>query len=158
MANEGLIKFDWPDTGILTFTANILKPDSSIRQAAIAFSDTGHLGRYKNTTSIPIIIAGDSIKIYRAGVWVDTEPYRPEVDATATLKAMTGITEGGTWTWEKTEKIRNAFMAGNWRVKPTDATKQELMDAEEETEVILEQTITRRPGSGETYREITVKI
>ncbi len=229
MANEGLIKFDWPDTGILTFTADILKADSSTRQAAIAFSDAGHLGRYKNTTSIPTIVAGDSIKLYKAGDWVSTEPYQPEVDVvtinkaiqTATLdtiksetntiagdvenidgdpmrgtdganqvvpmsdgdsklehsatrtsisnlnnlsqaditnamKAMMGITEGGTWSWEKVLKITTAFAAGNWR-KKSDTT-DELLDAEDGTTVILEQTITRSPASGSNFRTITVKI
>ncbi len=74
------------------------------------------------------------------------------------MKAMTGITEGGTWTWEKVLKITTAFAAGNWRVKPTDASKQELMDAENKTTVILEQDITKSPTVGNKYRNIVVKI
>ncbi len=76
----------------------------------------------------------------------------------AAIKAMTGITEGGTWTWEKIMKITTAFMAGDWRVKATDASVQQLMDAENGTTVILEQSITRSPATGSKYRDITVKI
>lgn len=74
------------------------------------------------------------------------------------MKAITGLTVGGTWTWEKTEKIRNAWMAGNWRVKETDPDVQELLDAEDGTTVILEQDLTRSPTPGNKYRDITVKI
>jgi len=76
----------------------------------------------------------------------------------AAIKAITGITEGGTWTWEKVMTIMAAFIAGNWRVKTADSTKQELMDAENGTTVILEQSITRSPAAGSKYRDITVKI
>ena len=76
----------------------------------------------------------------------------------AAMKAMTGITEGGTWTWEKVLKITTAWIAGNWRVKSSDTTVQELMDAENGTTVILEQSLTRAPGGGQDYRTITVKI
>ena len=80
-----------------------------------------------------------------------------EMDATelvAAMKAITGITVGGTWTWEKIMKINAAWIAGNWRVKPSDGTKQELMDAEDNTEIILEQTLKQTTP----YRTITVKI
>jgi len=76
----------------------------------------------------------------------------------AAMKAMTGITEGGTMTWETVMKIMTAFIAGNWRVKSGDSTKQELLDAENGTTVILEQSITRSPSAGNKYRDITVKI
>ena len=74
------------------------------------------------------------------------------------MKAITGITEGGTWTWEKIMKIMTAWTAGNWRVKATDSNTQELLDAEDGTTVILEQTLTRSPSAGNDYRKITVKI
>ena len=79
-------------------------------------------------------------------------------DFGAAMKAITGITEGGTWTWEKIMKITTAWAAGDWRVKPTDSTKQELMDAEDGITVILEQTLTRSPAVGDKYKDITVKI
>jgi len=84
-----------------------------------------------------------------------------EMDAAeleAAMKAITGITVGGDWTWEKIMKIVSAWIAGNWRVKPTDSTKQELMDAEDGTTVILEQSLTRSPAVGADYRTIEVKI
>ena len=55
-------------------------------------------------------------------------------------------------------KIMTAWAAGNWRVKPTDITKQELMDAENGTIIILEQSLTKSPSAGGDYRDITVKI
>ncbi len=70
---------------------------------------------------------------------------------------MTGITEGGTWTWEKVLKITTAFAAGDWRLNSA-GTKQELMDAENGTTVILEQDLTKSPANGNNYRDITVKI
>ncbi len=76
----------------------------------------------------------------------------------AAMKAITGITVGGTWTWEKIIKITTAWIAGNWRLKSTDANVQELLDAEDGTTVILEQSLTRAPGAGLDYRSITVKI
>jgi hypothetical protein len=74
------------------------------------------------------------------------------------MLAVTGITVGGTWTWAKIMKIAAAYAAGNWRVKETDPTKQELLDAEDADTVILEQSITRSPSAGSNYRDITVKI
>ncbi len=76
----------------------------------------------------------------------------------AAILAIIGITEGGTWTWQKIMKIVVAWTAGNWRVKSTDSTVQELLDAEDGTTVILEQALTRAPGAGSNYRAITVKI
>ena len=75
------------------------------------------------------------------------------------MKAITGLAvSGGTWTWEKIMRITTAWIAGNWRLKTTDANVQELMDAENGTTIILEQQLTRRPGAGNDYRNITVKI
>jgi len=84
-----------------------------------------------------------------------------EMDPTelaAAMKAITGITEGGTWTWEKIMKITTAWIAGNWRVKASDTTVQELLDAEDGETVILEQALTRSPAGGANYRAITIKI
>ncbi len=75
-------------------------------------------------------------------------------DLSAAMKAIIGITVGGTWTWEKIMKICTAWISGNWRIKPTDNTKQELMDAENGTTVILEQSLSQTTP----YRTITVKI
>jgi len=91
MANEGLLKFDWPVTGLATFTADILEDDSSTRQSGIAFSDAGHLGRYKNTTSIPTIEAGDSIKVSLAGSWAFSDEYQPEVTVANIPAVQSGL-------------------------------------------------------------------
>ncbi len=79
-------------------------------------------------------------------------------DIVAGMKAMTGITEGGVWTWEKALKITTAWVAGNWRLKASDPTKQELLDADDGTTVILEQTLTRLPAGGSNYRGIMILI
>lgn len=102
-----------------------------------------------------MIVAG----VYTAAAMVNCPT--AEMDPTelaAAMKAITGLTVGGTWTWEKIMKITTAFIGGNWRVKETDTTKQELMDAEDGTTIILEQAITRSPAAGSNYRNITVKI
>ena len=73
------------------------------------------------------------------------------------MKAITGLTEGGTWTWEKIMKITTAMMGGDWQLNAA-GTKQELLDAEDGTTVILEQELTRSPSASGKYRDITVKI
>jgi len=77
---------------------------------------------------------------------------------TDAMKEMTGITEGGTWQFDKVVKIITAWIAGNWRLKETDTTKQELLDPDDGTTVILEQSLTHSPDAGSNYRDITVKI
>jgi hypothetical protein len=52
------------------------------------------------------------------------------------------------------QTILAAWTAGNWRVKPTDSTKQELLDAEDNATVILEQTLSETGN----YKVVTVLI
>lgn len=83
-----------------------------------------------------------------------------EMDATElanAMKTITGLTVGGTWTWEKIMKITTAFIGGDWRLS-ADGTKQELLDAEDGATIILEQDLTRSPSAGDKYRNLTVKI
>lgn len=70
------------------------------------------------------------------------------------MKAITGLTEGGTWTWQKISKIVSAWIAGNWRDKSGSTTIKELLDAEDGATVILEMTLS----TSTPYRQITVKI
>ena len=70
------------------------------------------------------------------------------------LMADTGITEGGTMTFEKLMKILAAWIAGNWRSKSGSTTVKELLDADDGATVILEMT----PKVTTPYRTITVKI
>ncbi len=73
------------------------------------------------------------------------------------FKEMVGLTVGGSWSMEKIMKITTAWAAGNWRLK-ADGTAQELLDAEDQSTVILEQSLTRSPAVGNKYKAITVKI
>ncbi len=168
MANEGVIKVQYPDSGLATITCKILKPDDTVRdgQTSVALTDSGHVNVYSNTGAVTIE-AGDSVLFYISGVNFTGGEYQPEVtvinpddckmdanELANAMKAITGITVGGTWTWEKIMKIATAWIAGNWRDKPNDNTKQELMDAEDGTEIILEQTLKKTTP----YRTIVVKI
>jgi hypothetical protein len=47
-----------------------------------------------------------------------------------------------------------AMQAGNWRVKVAEDTKQELLDADDQTTIILEQEVTEN----DAIRTITIKI
>ncbi len=80
MANEGVIKVDYPVTGLGTLTAAILKPDDTTRdsQTAVALVDTGHLGRYSNAGAITIE-AGDTVKISIGGAYLSSAEYIPDV-------------------------------------------------------------------------------
>jgi len=75
----------------------------------------------------------------------------------AAMKAMIGLTVGGTWTWEKLMKITNAWIAGDWRRQVADPSIQELLDPEDGS-VILEQVLDKTPAAGSKYKTITVKI
>lgn len=79
------------------------------------------------------------------------------VELAEAMKAITGLTVGGTWTWEKIMKITTAFVGGNWRLS-ADGTKQELLDAEDGITVILQQEIIRSPDVSNKYRDMTVLI
>ncbi len=106
----------------------------------------------------------DTITAYEVAVLEDTGTTIPSLittlsthDAAAVVTALfaaTGITVEGTLTVQKMLKILSAWIAGNWRDKPGDATKQELLDADDASTVILEQALKMSTP----YRTITVKI
>ena len=55
------------------------------------------------------------------------------------LMADTGITAGGTWTYEDWCKVVGAYLIGTWRDKSGEGTSvQEILDAEDDVTVILE--------------------
>lgn len=55
------------------------------------------------------------------------------------LMADTGITAGGTWTYEEWCKAVGAYLIGTWRDKSGTSSKtQEILDAEDDATVILE--------------------
>jgi len=56
----------------------------------------------------------------------------------AAIKAMTGFTAGGTWTYQEVIKLITAYILGTWRDKSGDPTTQEILDAEDDATVILE--------------------
>lgn len=116
------------------------------------------IGHDYSVVLVGAVIDGETVNSVLAEFSIENRNCDNKVDIVTAMLAMVGITEGGTWTYEKAMKIMTAFMAGNWRVKASDSTKQELMDAEDGTTVILEQSITRSPSVGSKYRDITVKI
>ena len=60
------------------------------------------------------------------------------IGVVAMIKAMTGFTAGGTWTYQELVKCLAAYLLGTWQDKSGDATTQEILDAEDDATVILE--------------------
>ena len=56
----------------------------------------------------------------------------------AAIKAMTGFTRNGTWTYREVIEAIAAFLLGDWQDKSGDPTTQEILDAEDDATVILE--------------------
>ena len=80
-----------------------------------------------------------------------------EMDATelaAAMKAITGITEGGTMTWQTLMKINAAWVAGNWQLKSGETAVYELLDADDGATVIMEMTLSQTTP----HRTISVQI
>ena len=80
-----------------------------------------------------------------------------EMDATelaAAMKGITGITEGGTMTWQTLMKINAAWVAGNWQLKSGETAVYELLDADDGATVIMEMTLSQTTP----HRTISVQI
>ncbi len=75
MANEGLIKADWHINGISNMTAAVLDPDDAVRQSGIVMDDNITPGRYANLTSVPVILTGDTVKIFIGGVFAGSSKF-----------------------------------------------------------------------------------
>ncbi len=90
MANEGILKFGWPTAGLGTVTAKILKPDDTVREAAVALDDSGHTKLYTNAGAITIQ-TGDTVQVLIGSVLVGpgTE-FRPETAAVALRTTIAG--------------------------------------------------------------------
>ncbi len=73
-------------------------------------------------------------------------------DFVTALMADTGFTAGGSMTVEKLYKITAAWIAGNWRVKPSNSTINQLLDADDAATVILEMSLSQ----DSPFRTITV--
>ncbi len=90
-------------------------------------------------------------------VWlVDVTPSATVAAAAvvAALMADTGFTAGGTMTYEELLQLLAGMVAGTWRDKPTDSTKQELLDADDDSTILLEIDLaTTTP-----YKQVTIKI
>ena len=72
-------------------------------------------------------------------------------DVVAAIKAMTGFTAGGTWTYQEVIKAIAAYLLGTWQDKSGDSTTQEILDAEDDATVILEiQAATTSPYKATT--------
>lgn len=67
---------------------------------------------------------------------------------------LTGITEGGTWTLAKALKVITARLAGKIRLKSGSTTILEIIDADDETTVIDEVTLSQTTP----YRQDNIQI
>ncbi len=134
-------------------------PDTGIHKCQVDLSAViGYATGYDYTIWVDgAVIDGQTVNAVLAHFSIENR-YLGAVELVTAMKAMTGVTEGGTWTWEKCLKIMHAWIAGNWRLKVGDSTTQQLLDAEDGSTVILEQSLTRAPAGGSYYREITVLI
>ncbi len=70
------------------------------------------------------------------------------------LMAHAGFTAGGTMTVEELYQLLAGIAAGNWRDKPADSTKQELLDADDDSTILLEITL----ATTSPYKQATIKI
>ncbi len=70
------------------------------------------------------------------------------------LMADTGFTAGGTMTYEELLQLLAGMVAGTWRDKPTDSTKQELLDADDDSTVLLEITL----ATSTPYKQVGIQI
>ncbi len=72
----------------------------------------------------------------------------------AALMADTGFTAGGTMAYEKLLQLLAGMVAGNWRDKPGDSTKQEMLDADDDSTVLLEIAL----ATSTPYKLVDIKI
>ena len=72
----------------------------------------------------------------------------------AALMADTGFTAGGTMTYEELLQLLAGMVAGTWRDKPGDSTKQELLDADDDSTILLEITL----ATSTPYKQATIII
>jgi hypothetical protein len=75
-------------------------------------------------------------------------------DVVTALMADTGITEGGTWTFEKMFKIMTAWSVGKWRDKAGVSGTCEVLDPDDGTTVIFEIT----PSATTPQKTVVIKI
>lgn len=98
--------------------------DNSLFAKLVSKSGTATWSDYINTT--------DSLQAVRDN----------QVSAAAFVSALmadTGVTAGGTWTYEEWCKIVGAYLIGTWRDKSgADSLVQEILDPEDDATVIME--------------------
>lgn len=146
MANENVIKARYRIAGLATMTCKILKPDDTVRdgQTAVPVNDTGHVNVYSNPGAVTVE-AGDTIAFYIGAASVGGYEFRPETRnnaaAIAALFASTGVTVGGTMTYQQMLQIRSAWGAGTWRDKSGSPGVYELLDPDNDS-VVLTITIS----------------
>ncbi len=92
MANEGVIKFQYPISGLGNVTAKIRKADDTIRdgQSAVPLTDSGHAFLYTNSGSITIQ-PGDSVLPFVGSESRSGGEYRPESRAVSLSTTVAAI-------------------------------------------------------------------
>lgn len=89
MANEGVIKVQYPTAGLGTITVKILKPDDTVRVASVALTDAGHANLYSNVGAVTIE-AGDTMLAYDGVVNIGGNIYQLETFDTIANKLVHG--------------------------------------------------------------------
>ena len=99
----------------------------------------------KGTNSNDISVGGK--------VWlVDVTSASGAAAVVTALMADTGFTAGGTMTYEELMQLLAGMVAGTWRDKPGDSTKQELLDADDDSTILLEITL----ATSTPYKQVTI--
>lgn len=80
--------------------------------------------------------------------------YDEHIEDHAKLLLLTGITVGGTWTLAKALKVITARLSGKIRLKSGSTTILEILDADDETTVIDEVTLSATTP----YRQDNIQI
>lgn len=78
-----------------------------------------------------------------------------DVNLAATPNAIfskTGITAGGTWTFEDIIKIQTAWLVGEWQDKSGSPGTYQILDAEDQNTVVIEVDV----NNTSKYKEITI--
>jgi hypothetical protein len=90
--NENIIQFDYVVPSLATVTAQVMKPDSTIRdsQSGVILTDSSAVGRYTNLGAITVQ-AGDSFRVLIGGSFVTSAEYRPESRAVALLTTIASV-------------------------------------------------------------------
>jgi hypothetical protein len=82
----------------------------------------------------------------------ELEDYNSPTKTRDAIFAKTGITTGGTWTYEKILKLQTAWLIGEWQDKADEEGVYQILDAEDQNTVIIDVNV----NTMSKYKKITV--